>query len=54
MPAENTAIKANWTINQYTITFNVDGGSEVASITQNYGTTITSPNEPTKEGYTFK
>lgn len=44
---------ANWTVNQYSITFNTDGGSAVESITQNYGTDVTSPADPTKEGYTF-
>ncbi|MBR4346500.1 MAG: hypothetical protein IKP75_06150 [Oscillospiraceae bacterium] len=27
-----------WTANQYTITFDTDGGSDVAAITQDYGT----------------
>ena len=54
MPAENMTITATWQINQYTITFNTDGGSTVAAITQNYGTTIIAPENPTKTGYTFK
>jgi len=54
MPAENMTITANWTINQYTITFSVDGGSDVASITKDYGVQLTAPTAPTKEGYTFK
>ena len=53
MPAENITIKALWQINQYTITFDTDGGSEVASITQDYNTAITKPSNPTKTGYTF-
>ena len=53
IPAENKSFKALWTINQYTFTFDADGGSEVAAITQNYGTKIESPAAPTKTGYTF-
>ena len=53
MPAENMTIKAQWRINQYTITFDTDGGSEIAPITQDYGTQITAPADPTREGYTF-
>ena len=53
MPAENMTIKANWTVNQYTISFNTDGGSTIAPITQGYGTTINAPAAPTKTGYTF-
>ena len=44
---------AKWTINQYTITFDVDGGSAVAPITDDYGTAVTAPANPTKTGYTF-
>ena len=54
IPAENVAVKAQWQINQYTITFDTDGGSEVAAITQNYATDVTAPANPTKTGYTFK
>ena len=54
MPAANKTIKALWTVNQYTITFDTDGGSAVAPITQDYGTAITAPAAPSKEGYTFK
>ena len=54
MPAENITVKAQWEINQYTITFDTNGGSEIAPITQNYGTKITAPADPTRKGYTFK
>ena len=53
MPAENMTVKAQWEINQYTITFDTAGGSEIAPITQDYGTNITAPADPTREGYTF-
>ena len=53
MPAENMTIKAKWTVNQYTLTFDTNGGSAIAPITQDYGTAITAPADPTKTGYTF-
>ena len=53
MPAENMTVTAQWEINRYTITFDTAGGSEIAPITQDYGTNITAPADPTREGYTF-
>ena len=53
MPAENMTVTAQWEINQYKITFDTAGGSEIAPITQDYGTVITAPADPTREGYTF-
>ena len=53
MPAENMTVTAQWEINQYTITFDTNGGSEIAPITQDYETAITAPADPTREGYTF-
>ena len=38
-----------WNANKYTITFDTAGGSEIASITQDYGTRITAPANPTRE-----
>ena len=53
MPAKNMTITAKWNINQYTITFDTDGGSTIESITQDYGTAINAPADPTKTGYVF-
>ena len=53
MPAEDLTITAQWTANRYTISFNTDGGSAVAPITQDYGTAVAAPANPTREGYTF-
>ena len=53
MPGANSTYTAQWTINQYTITFNSNGGSAVGSITQNYGTSVAKPADPTRTGYTF-
>ena len=50
---DNIILYAKWTANTYTITFDTVGGSEIAPITQDYGTAITVPADPTREGYTF-
>ncbi len=44
---------ANDYTNDYTIIFDTDGGSTIEPITQEYGTTITVPSDPTKVGYIF-
>ena len=46
-------VKALWEDARYTITFDTAGGSEIAPITQDYGTAISSPADPTREGYIF-
>ena len=40
-------------IDTFTITFDSNGGTSVESITQDNGTVITPPANPTREGYTF-
>ena len=50
---DNITLYAKWAANTYTITFDTAGGSEIAPITQDYGTVITAPEAPTREGYTF-
>ena len=49
----NVSLKARWTINQYSISFDSDGGSAVDTITQDYNTSVTKPIDPTKAGYNF-
>ena len=50
---DNITLYAKWAANTYTITFDTAGGSEITPITQDYGTVITAPEAPTREGYTF-
>ena len=53
MPDNAVTFTAKWTVNQYTITFNTDGGTAIAPITQDYNTVVTAPAAPTRIGYTF-
>lgn len=54
MPTKNITVKANWSINSYTVNVDLDGGEGVASFTLNYGETIADKlSDPSKEGYTF-
>lgn len=48
----NTTIYAKWA-ELFTVTFNVDGGSAVASQEVEDGGLATAPSDPTKDGYTF-
>ena len=49
----NKTYYAKWNVKQYTITFDTSGGSNVESITLDYGSTIVKPLDPTRSGYTF-
>ena len=44
---------AKWEINQYTITVKPENGKADITITQDYGTAIVAPADPTREGYQF-
>ena len=50
---EALTLTAKWTANRYTITFKPENGGEDIIITQDYGTAITAPANPTKTGCTF-
>ena len=54
MPNSNVTIYARYNDIQYTVAFDTDGGSEVASQTISHGGKVTRPStDPTKEGYDF-
>jgi uncharacterized repeat protein (TIGR02543 family) len=53
MPAYNLTVKAVWTPRQYTVTFDADGGSAVAPVTDIYGAKVARPADPVREGYAF-
>ena len=49
----DSTITANFAASQFTISFNSNGGTNVAPITQDYGTTILAPANPTRENLVF-
>ncbi len=49
----NVTLNAQWTINEYTVVFNSNGGSVVVAEVVNYNEKVTKPTDPTREGYTF-
>ena len=50
----NKTLYAKWNINSYTVTFNSNGGTAIATKTVNYNSTVTKPSNPTKTGYRFE
>ena len=50
---ENLILRSVWSINQYTIDFEVNGGTTIASLTEDYQTSLNAPIDPTRIGYTF-
>ena len=53
MLANDTTYYAQWTINQYTVAFDGNGGSNGASITADYDSELGTLPISTREGYTF-
>ncbi|ALZ77310.1 InlB B-repeat-containing protein [Rheinheimera sp. F8] len=53
MPSSNLTLTAQWSINQYTVSFDSNGGSAITPITANFGAALTAPAAPSREGYTF-
>ena len=53
VPANDVTYTAQWEINQYTVTFDANGGIGSTSGNQDYGTSIVVPTV-TRTGYTFK
>jgi uncharacterized repeat protein (TIGR02543 family) len=50
---DNTTLYAKWTINSYTVSFDVDGGTAVSAQTINHFDKVVKPEPPTKTGHTF-
>ncbi|MCB5286167.1 MAG: InlB B-repeat-containing protein, partial [Candidatus Cloacimonetes bacterium] len=53
MPLNGASLTARWTPVEYIISFDSDGGSDVLSITADYGSAVNAPAAPTKDGYIF-
>ncbi|WP_164779817.1 tail fiber protein, partial [Paenibacillus kobensis] len=50
----DTTLYARWTLNQYIVSFNTDGGSVIGSQSVSYNGKVSKPvTDPTKTGYTF-
>ena len=49
----DTIITAQYSVNAYTVSFESNGGSAVAAVQADYGTKLTAPAAPTREGYRF-
>ncbi|MGD9910597.1 MAG: InlB B-repeat-containing protein, partial [Candidatus Izemoplasmatales bacterium] len=52
-PNDNLTLYAKWNVNQYDLTFEVNGGTPIDAISFDYHSAITLPENPTKDGYSF-
>ena len=50
---ENITLVAGWTVNEYTVSFDTDGGSHIPPEVYPFGSSIEGRDVPTKEGHTF-
>jgi uncharacterized repeat protein (TIGR02543 family) len=50
---ESLTLYAQWSLNNYTITFNSNGGTSVAPLSRPYGSNISKPTNPTKSNVVF-
>lgn len=50
---ENITLYAKWQVNQYTITFDAEGGTAVPDLTQDFASVVAQPTNPSKTGHTF-
>ena len=53
MPAHDVEVNGSFTVNQYTLTFQLYEGATPVVITQDYDSEVTPPANFTREGYTF-
>jgi uncharacterized repeat protein (TIGR02543 family) len=53
IPENGITLYAKWTVKEYTVTFESNGGSDISPVTGEYGTTISKPADPSKTGHTF-
>ena len=50
---KDITLVAKWEIKKFTVTFNTNGGTQIASQTVEYGKKATKPANPVKDGYIF-
>ena len=53
VPGTNVTMRAKWTVQQFTITFDTGDGTGIDAITMDYGEVVTAPADPEKRYYTF-
>ncbi len=50
---QTTTLYAKWDINDYTLTYETNGGSSISNRSITFNDSIVIPNDPSKEGFTF-